>query len=157
MNRLIALFSVLFFAFFASCSNDDGAGRNRFRFGERTLTLNRAYYFFVDTDFMSEEFIIVLTDGSLDSFSIFTNAFVFGPETRNAIIITAKTFDEERNVAEKAPIDGIIINDLNKDKPKEKTTKIKKVIYSIKVADFYYEKSAQQMINRIKNETKIIN
>ena len=67
----------------------------------------------------------------------------------------SKTFDEERNVAEKAPIDGIIINDLNKDKPKEKTIKIKKVIYSIKVADFYYEKSAQQMINRIKNETKI--
>ena len=67
----------------------------------------------------------------------------------------SKTFDEERNVAEKAPIDGIIINDLNKDKPKEKNSKIKKVIYSIKVADFYYEKSAQQMINRIKNETKI--
>ena len=67
----------------------------------------------------------------------------------------SKTFDEERNVAEKAPIDGIIINDLNKDKPKEKIIKIKNITYSIKVADFYYEKSAQQMINRIKNETKI--
>ena len=67
----------------------------------------------------------------------------------------SKTFDEERNVAEKAPIDGIIINDLNKDEPKEKIIKIKNITYSIKVADFYYEKSAQQMINRIKNETKI--
>ena len=28
----------------------------------------------------------------------------------------AKTYDEERNVAEKAPIDGIKINDLNKSK-----------------------------------------
>ena len=67
----------------------------------------------------------------------------------------SKTFDEEKNVAEKAPIDGIIINDLNKDEPKEKIIKIKNITYSIKVADFYYEKSAQQMINRIKNETKI--
>jgi hypothetical protein len=32
----------------------------------------------------------------------------------------AKTFDEERIVAEKAPVDGIQINDLNKIKVKKK-------------------------------------
>ena len=31
----------------------------------------------------------------------------------------AKTFEEERNVAEKAPIDGIQINDLKTIDPKE--------------------------------------
>ena len=67
----------------------------------------------------------------------------------------AKTFEEEKNVAEKAPIDGIQINDLNESKIKE-TKKINSFFsYSIKVADFYYEDSAQNMINRIKKETNI--
>ena len=37
----------------------------------------------------------------------------------------AKTFDEERIVAEKAPVDGIQINDLNKIKVKKKNLKKK--------------------------------
>ena len=67
----------------------------------------------------------------------------------------AKTFDAEKNVANKAPIDGIQVNDLKTTKTKKKSNKDKNFSYSIKLADFYYEKTAQLMINRIKNETMI--
>ena len=42
--------------------------------------------------------------------------------SRNSTFIAkkSKTFDEEKNVAEKAPIDGIQINDLSKTNKKEK-------------------------------------
>jgi hypothetical protein len=69
----------------------------------------------------------------------------------------AKMFEEERSVAEKAPVDGILINDLNIKKKKEKKDKNKAFSYSIKVADFYYKDTAQIMINRIKNEASILN
>jgi hypothetical protein len=69
----------------------------------------------------------------------------------------AKTFDEEINVAEKVPVDGIKIDNLVKTTIKEKEIKTKKFLYSIKVADFYYKDSAKQMINRIKNETNLKN
>ena len=68
----------------------------------------------------------------------------------------AKTFDEEKKVAEKAPIDGIKISNLNNntiDKSKQK--KDKKFSYFIKVADFYYKKTADLMIDRIKSETSL--
>ena len=67
----------------------------------------------------------------------------------------SKTWDEEKEVAQKAPVDGILINDLNKSKVQKKKIKVKKFLHSIKIADFYYEKSALQMIDRIKNETSI--
>ena len=68
-----------------------------------------------------------------------------------------KTFEEEKKVAEKAPIDGIQISDLNFKK--EKTKRIKKNVfsYSIKLADFYYKDSAQLVINRINKETSLKN
>ena len=66
-----------------------------------------------------------------------------------------KTFDEEKKVAEKAPVDGIIIDNLGEDKKKVTEIKKKKFLYSIKIADFYYKDSAENMINRIKNETNI--
>tara|TARA_B100001063_G_C16649846_1_gene495339 strand:+ start:140 stop:892 length:753 start_codon:yes stop_codon:yes gene_type:complete len=69
----------------------------------------------------------------------------------------AKMFDEERSVAEKAPVDGILINDLNNKKIKKKKNKDNIFSYSIKIADFYYYDTAQTMINRIKNETSIKN
>ncbi len=67
----------------------------------------------------------------------------------------AKTFDEERSVAEKAPIDGIQINDLNKTIIKKKSINNKTFSYSIKVADFYYKDTAINMIDKIKSETSI--
>jgi len=69
----------------------------------------------------------------------------------------AKMFEEERSVAEKAPVDGIQINDLNSKKVKKKVIKNKKFSYSIKVADFYYKDTAQIMIERIKKEASINN
>ena len=69
----------------------------------------------------------------------------------------AKMFDEERTVAEKAPVDGIQINDLNKKKNKNKKSKNKVFSYSIKVADFYYKDTAQIMVNRIKDEASFNN
>ena len=65
-------------------------------------------------------------------------------------------FEEERSVAEKAPIDGIQINDLNKKKTK-KNKKTKFFSYSIKVADFYYKDTAKIMLDRIKNDTSLDN
>ena len=67
----------------------------------------------------------------------------------------AKTFDEEKKVAQKAPVDGITIDNLGKEKKKEKKVKKQKFLYSIKIADFYYKESAENMINKIKNETNI--
>ena len=69
----------------------------------------------------------------------------------------AKMFEAEKSVAEKAPVDGIKINDLNKKKTKKKKVKKKSFSYSLKVADFYHKKSAKLMINRIKNESSIKN
>ncbi len=68
-----------------------------------------------------------------------------------------KTFEEEKKVAETAPIDGIQISDLNFKK--EKTNKIKKNVfsYSIKLADFYYKDSAQLVVDRINKETSLKN
>ena len=67
----------------------------------------------------------------------------------------AKTFDEEKKVAEKAPVDGITIDNLGKEKKKELKIKKQKFLYSIKIADFYYRESAENMINKIKNETNV--
>ena len=69
----------------------------------------------------------------------------------------AKTFEEESVVAEKAPVDGIQINDLNKKKTKKKETKKKVFSYSIKVADFYYNDTAKMMLEKIKKEASINN
>jgi len=67
----------------------------------------------------------------------------------------AKTFDEEKNVASKAPIDDIQIKDLSNNKKKKSKVNIKKFSYIIKIADFYFEKSAAQMKTRVLNETSI--
>ena len=69
----------------------------------------------------------------------------------------AKTFDEEKSVAEKAPVDGIKIDNLSVVKNNKKKIEKKSFLYSIKVADFYYKNSAENMINRIKNETNLKN
>ena len=80
--------------------------------------------------------------------------------SENSIFLAkkAKTFDEEKNVADKAPVEGISINDLSIQKKDEsKKDKINTFKYIIKIADFYYKNTAMMMKKRIKNETKIIN
>ena len=69
----------------------------------------------------------------------------------------AKTYDEEKNVAVKAPVNSISINDLNivkKDNQKINTIKFS---YIIKIADFYFNDTAKMMLNRIVTESSIKN
>ena len=70
----------------------------------------------------------------------------------------AKTFEEEKKVAQKAPIDGIKISNLGQnDNTIEPKVAGDKFSYSIKIADFYYKKTADLMTQRIKSETSITN
>ena len=72
----------------------------------------------------------------------------------------AKTFEEEKKVADKAPVEGITINNLNEQKKTKKITKKKiekNFIYIIKIGDFYFKDTANLMIKRIKKDTKIKN
>ena len=70
----------------------------------------------------------------------------------------AKTFEEEKEIANKAPIDDIKISSLNNEGENAiKKSSNDKFSYSIKVADFYYKKSAQLMIDRIKSEASLTN
>ncbi len=69
----------------------------------------------------------------------------------------AKTYDEEKNVAIKAPVNSISINDLNVVQRKEQKSGIARFSYIIKVADFYYNDTALLMLNRINKESLIKN
>ena len=76
-------------------------------------------------------------------------------ESSSFIAKKAKIFDEERQVANKAPIDDIQIKDLLKSpKKKEKPSK-SEFNYILKIGDFYFENSANEMKSRIINETSI--
>ena len=77
----------------------------------------------------------------------------------NSIFVAqkAKTYDEEKNVAIKAPVDGISINDLNLNKKSDKKNYNKKFSYTIKIADFYFNDTAFMLLSRIKTETLIKN
>jgi hypothetical protein len=67
----------------------------------------------------------------------------------------AKTFEEEKSVATKAPVNNISISDLNQTQPNPKNEINKKFSYDIKIADFYFNDTALLLINRINNETVI--
>ena len=69
----------------------------------------------------------------------------------------AKTYDEEKKVATKAPVNSIKISDLNKANEKNKQSSNNKFSYIIKVADFYFNDTAKLMISRIASETEIKN
>ena len=79
-------------------------------------------------------------------------------ENSTFIAKKAKTFEEEKKVAEKAPVDGIQIDNLGKILVKKKEIVKNNIFnYSIKIADFYYKDSAKSMSERIINETNIKN
>ena len=69
----------------------------------------------------------------------------------------AKIYDEEKNVAVKAPVSSISINNLNIVKNDDEKKFITKFSYIIKIADFYFEDTALLMTNRIKTESLIKN
>ncbi len=79
-------------------------------------------------------------------------------EQNTFIAKKAKTFDVEKKVANKAPVESISINDLNESNKKilkKKNKNKKKFKYAIKIADFYFENTAISMVNRVKTETSI--
>ena len=77
----------------------------------------------------------------------------------NSIFIAkkAKTYDEEKKVAQKAPVNSISINDLNVVKKIIKKKSIQEFSYIIKIGDFYFNDTALMMLNRIKTESSIKN
>ena len=108
------------------------------------------FYNSIITTRIAEELELDLNEPYIDIILISKNSTFIAKKT--------KTFEEEKNVAEKAPIDGIKISDLNSsNETKKKLKKSNKFSYYIKVADFYYKKSAKNMSNRIKNEVKLKN
>ena len=75
----------------------------------------------------------------------------------NSIFIAkkAKTYEEEKSVAIKAPVKNISISDLNVGKKNNKKHLNKKFSYTIKIADFYFRDTALLMLKRIKEESLI--
>ena len=65
------------------------------------------------------------------------------------------TFEEEKKVANKAPVESININDLSISKPKI-VVKNKKPSYIIDIAEFYFLESAEMAKNRFKNEANLV-
>ena len=106
------------------------------------------FYNSVITKRIAEELSLNLNEPYIDLILISQNSTFIAKK--------AKTFDEEKNVAEKAPVDGIKIDIISDAKTKNKKI-IKDSIfkYSIKIADFYYKDSAERMINRIISETSV--
>ena len=70
----------------------------------------------------------------------------------------AKMYEEEKQVAEKAPVEGISVNDLSLNKKENKKDQKKnKFNYIIKIADFYYENTAIMMQKRMEDELNLKN
>ena len=67
----------------------------------------------------------------------------------------AKMFEEEKEVANKAPVNNINIKDLNIEETNIKNKISKKFSYEIKIADFYFNDTALLLMDRIIKETMI--
>ena len=67
------------------------------------------------------------------------------------------TFDEEKNVAEKAPVDEIEMNNISETEDKTNKEKIKNEKFIILISDFYYKTSAYNLMEELNKKTKINN
>ena len=76
---------------------------------------------------------------------------------QNSVFVAkrAKTFEEEKNVAIKAPVKNISISNLNIEEVDNKNKRNKKFSYEIKIADFYFNDTALLLVDRIIKETMI--
>ncbi|MDA9662880.1 hypothetical protein N9T41_04045 [Candidatus Pelagibacter sp.] len=76
---------------------------------------------------------------------------------KNAVFVAKRTkmFEEEKKVADKAPVNNISISDLNIKEISTKNKLSKKFSYEIKIADFYFNDTASLLVDRIIKETKI--
>ena len=68
----------------------------------------------------------------------------------------AKTFDEEKNVANKAPVTDININVISNE-PENTEIRSKKNEYIINIGEYYYLDSAKIVKNRLINEANLTN
>ena len=68
----------------------------------------------------------------------------------------ASIFDEEKKVANKAPVTLININDMSTSTPEIKVKK-KKPLYIIEIAEFYFLESAETVKNRFEKEANLVN
>ena len=105
------------------------------------------FYNSIITNRIAEELSLNLDEPYINLVLISQNSTFIAKKT--------KTFEAEKKVAEKVPVDGIKIDNLGTVKEKKEQTKVVKFSYSIKVADFYYKDSAKNMIKRIKEETNL--
>ena len=108
-----------------------------------------SFYNSVITNRIAEELLLDINEPYIDLVLISQNSTFIAKK--------AKTFDEEKNVAEKVPVDGIKIDNLGIVKNEKKEIKKQNFLYSIKIADFYHEDSAKNMVYRISTETSIKN
>ena len=68
-----------------------------------------------------------------------------------------KTFDEEKNVVEKAPVDQIRMNDLTQEVSKIKKKVNKNENFILVISDFYFIDSANNLKKQLVKETKMNN
>ena len=73
------------------------------------------------------------------------------------VALKAKTYDEEKSVAIKAPVNDISINNLNIIKKDNQGKTNIRFSYVVKIADFYFKDTALMMQNRIKTDSPIKN
>jgi len=88
------------------------------------------------------------------------NPFVEVIELKKNKTFVAKesnTFDEERNVAETAPVDEVKMDDLSKQSTNTENNIIKKNNFVLVVSDFYYLESAENLKNELIEKTRINN
>ena len=57
----------------------------------------------------------------------------------------SNTFDEEKRVAEKAPVDEIKMDDITLNKSYKKNIKVEKRNFFLIISDFYYQDSANNL------------
>ena len=69
----------------------------------------------------------------------------------------ANTAEEEKNVAEKIPIDEVKMDDLTKNEPETKKEELKESNYILLINDFFYEDSAVNLKNELIEKTKMDN
>ena len=106
----------------------------------------------------------VITNRIVSELSINPNEPYIFIETINSnnmyVANDVKTFDEEKEVANKAPVDDIMIQNISLDtKKKESNTEnfVTNFNYIIKFGDFYFEESAIMLKNRLFEEYNIDN
>ena len=68
----------------------------------------------------------------------------------------AKTYDVEKQVADKAPVTDIKVKDISINKKNDsKVNNKSEFLFIIKIVDFYFESSALEMLKKIQNKTSV--